>query len=369
MPSDVEWMERACQQARLGEGLVEPNPMVGCVLVRDGQLIAEGFHGRYGGPHAERSALAQLGQLSARGATAYVTLEPCCHHGKTPPCTDALIAAGVSRVCCAMLDPFEQVAGKGIAQLRAAGIEVEVGCGHREARQIMAPYLKRVTRGLPFVIAKWAMSLDGKMATRTGDSRWISSAASRAHAHITRGRMDAIIIGSRTAQMDDPLLTARPSGHRTPVRVVVDSQASLAPTSQLVSTARETPVLVWTSDLASDSRVDALVRAGCRVERSHALGSDRLPELLRFLAGEYAATNVLVEGGGELLGHFFDLDTIDEVQVYIAPKLIGGATAPAPLAAAGLQRVSERQPLVICERQVFEEDIFIRARYTADGLQ
>jgi len=362
MPSDAEWMERACQLARLGEGHVEPNPMVGCVLVRDGQLLAEGYHARYGGPHAERQALSHLDQGAARGATAYVTLEPCCHYGKTPPCTEALIAAGVARVCCAVLDPFDQVAGRGVAQLRAAGIQVDVGCGQIEARQLMAPYLKRITQGLPFVIAKWAMSLDGRMATRTGDSRWISSEASRAHAHRIRGRMDAIIVGSRTAAIDDPLLTARPSGPRQPVRVVVDSLARLQLNSQLARTAHETPVLIWTSNAASETAVNALTQAGCRVVRGGELPSQRLPDLLRFLAEHYAATNVLVEGGGELLGHFFDLDAIDEIQVYIAPRLIGGSAATAPLSATGLERVKQRPAWTVCERQLFEEDTYIRAR-------
>ncbi len=183
---------------------------------------------------------------------------------KTPPCTDALIAAGIQRVCCAQLDPFPQVSGRGVEQLRQAGIEVDVLSPEQStAGWLLAPYLKRVTQGLPYVIAKWAMSLDGKMATRTGDSRWISGEESRAHAHATRGRMDAIIVGSRTARLDDPQLTARPPGPRQAVRVVVDSQASLPPNSQLVKTAREVPVLVWAGADPSPPNVRRLIEAGC----------------------------------------------------------------------------------------------------------
>lgn len=360
--SDAEWMRRACQLALQGQGQVEPNPMVGCVIVRDGELLAEGFHARFGGPHAERAALANLQGRSARGATAYVTLEPCCHHGKTPPCTDALIEAGIARVCCAMRDPFPRVSGRGIEQLEAVGIQVDVGCEEAAARQILAPYLKRTQHGMPFVIAKWAMSLDGKMATHTGDSRWISSAASRAHAHRVRGQVDAIIVGSRTAHRDDPLLTARPAGPRTPVRVVVDSTASLPPHSQLAQTARDVPVVVWVGPGASEEKATRLRELGCVVEACQSIQSDRIAELLKYLATQYNATNVLVEGGGQLLGHLFDLRAIDEVHVYIAPKLIGGKGATVPLSAQGLASVAAGPALTICEHTTFDGDVFIRAR-------
>ncbi len=326
---DIQFIEQACRLAARGEGYVEPNPMVGCVIVRDGVVLASGYHQRFGGPHAEREALASLAEGEARGATAYVSLEPCCHHGKTPPCTDALIAAGVSRVCCAMLDPFPKVSGQGVTSLRNAGIEVDVLAAEQStARQLMAPYLKRVTQGLPYVIAKWAMSLDGKMATRTGDSRWISGPESREHAHATRGRMDAIIVGSRTARLDDPMLTARPPGARIAMRIVVDSKAALSVDSQLVSTAREYPVLVWSSPEAPSENVARLVEAGCRVESRH--GENGLLELMKFLASEYQATNVLCEGGGQLLGGLLDAQLVDECHIYIAPKLIGGAGATVP---------------------------------------
>src|SRR5262249_36407913 len=194
---DEKWMQRALELAERGRGYVEPNPLVGAVLVRDGLLLGEGWHERYGEAHAEVNALAAAGVM-ARGATLYVTLEPCCHYGKTPPCTDAILRAGVKRVVAAMEDPFTQVAGQGAARLRAAGVPVEVGVCEAEARRLNAPYLKLLRTGRPYVHAKWAMTLDGKIATRTGDSKWISNEASRRIVHELRGRMDAIIVGIGT---------------------------------------------------------------------------------------------------------------------------------------------------------------------------
>jgi diaminohydroxyphosphoribosylaminopyrimidine deaminase / 5-amino-6-(5-phosphoribosylamino)uracil reductase len=206
---DALHMARALELARRGEGSVEPNPMVGCVIADDDEVIGEGWHRRFGFAHAEVEALSAAGSR-ARGATAYVTLEPCCHFGKTPPCTQALIAAGIRRVVAALADPFPQISGRGFSELTAAGIEVEIGLMESEARRLHAPYLKRVTTGRPWVIAKWAMTLDGKLSTRSGDSRWISGFESREIAHQLRGRVDAILIGRGTAVADDPLLTSRP---------------------------------------------------------------------------------------------------------------------------------------------------------------
>ncbi len=239
---DSYWMRRALAEATRGLGRVEPNPMVGAVVVRDGQLVGVGHHARFGGPHAEIEALVQAGNL-ARGATLYLTLEPCCHFGKTPPCTDAVLDAGVARVVAAMRDPFPRVAGGGLARLRAAGLVVEVGLGANAARRLNAPYLKRLATGLPYVTAKWAMTLDGKTATASGDSRWISGPRSRALVHELRGRMDAILVGIGTALADDPELTARPSGPRQPARVVLDGACRLPATSRLAQTGTRGPRL------------------------------------------------------------------------------------------------------------------------------
>jgi diaminohydroxyphosphoribosylaminopyrimidine deaminase/5-amino-6-(5-phosphoribosylamino)uracil reductase len=333
-------MRRALELAAYGKGHVEPNPLVGCVIARGAEIIAEGWHRQYGGPHAEVDALAMAGDRAA-GTTVYVTLEPCCHFGKTPPCTRALIAAGVRRVVAAMRDPFPAVAGQGEKELAAAGIEVETGVLEEEARALNAPYLKLTESGLPWVIAKWAMTLDGKIATRTGESRWISSEASRKRVHELRGLVDAVIVGSRTAQRDDPLLTARPPGPRRAVRVVVDSQATLSPASQLAETAREVPVIVAAAPFAPAENRQRLTAAGCEVlslaGETHA---DRLRELLGEL-GRRRMTNVLAEGGGLLLGTLADLGQIDELHVFIAPRVMGGGEAPTAVAGQGVARVCE----------------------------
>jgi diaminohydroxyphosphoribosylaminopyrimidine deaminase/5-amino-6-(5-phosphoribosylamino)uracil reductase len=338
--ADSWHMARALELAVRGEGLVEPNPMVGCTIVRDGETVGEGFHRRFGGPHAEIEAL-EIAGSRARGATVYVTLEPCCHQGKTPPCTKALIDAGVGRVVMAQCDPFPQVAGRGIAELEAAGIAVEVGLREAEAREVVAPYRKLVTSGRPWMIAKWAMTLDGKLATQTGDSRWVSCAESRASAHRIRGRVDAIMIGRGTAAADDPLLTARPPGARTAVRIVLDSQGSLSVESQLVRTAREVPLLVAVAENAPQAHRDKLSNAACEVLVCPGFDHrQRLGWLLDEL-GRRRMTNVLVEGGSRLLGELFDAGEIDEIHTFIAPKICGGANAPGPIGGTGVDLMAQ----------------------------
>jgi diaminohydroxyphosphoribosylaminopyrimidine deaminase/5-amino-6-(5-phosphoribosylamino)uracil reductase len=361
---DNRFMSRALALAIRGQGLVEPNPMVGCVLVRDGQIIGEGFHERFGGPHAEVNALAAAGNRAA-GATAYVTLEPCCHHGKTPPCTAALIQARVQRVVVAVRDPFPEVNGGGIKELRAAGIESDIGMRADEANWILAPYRKLVTTGCPWVIAKWAMTLDGKLATRSGDSRWISSEASRGVVHQLRGRVDAIMIGSGTVQVDDPLLTARPADHtdvkRVAIRIVVDSRGSLSKVSRLVQTARDVPVLVAAATDAPADAYEALSAAGVEVYRCE--GGDhatRLQSLLKEM-GRRRMTNALVEGGSRLLGAMFDLKGIDEVHVFIAPKLAGGS-ALTPVGGSGIIGMTDALQLADITIEELDGDVYVHGR-------
>src|SRR5262249_38998319 len=246
-PTEWQWMRRALELAERGRGQVEPNPLVGAVVVRAGQAVGEGWHQHFGEAHAEVHALGAAGE-AARDATLYVTLEPCCHHGKTPPCTDAILRAGIRRVVAAMTDPFPQVAGQGVAMLRAGGVEVAVGLGEAEARRLNAPYLKLLAAGRPYVHAKWAMTLDGKIATRTGDSKWISNEAARQRVHALRGRMDAILVGIDTVLADDPQLTARPPGPRTPTRIILDSRGRLPSDSLLARSARDVPVLLATTE-------------------------------------------------------------------------------------------------------------------------
>jgi diaminohydroxyphosphoribosylaminopyrimidine deaminase/5-amino-6-(5-phosphoribosylamino)uracil reductase len=332
-------MSRALELAGRGLGCVEPNPMVGCVLIRHGMVVGEGYHRQFGGPHAEIEALRIAGER-ARGSTAYVTLEPCCHTGKTGPCTRALIEAGVVRVIAAMRDPFPRVAGGGFAELNAAGIVVEEGLLAEHATLLNAAYLKRLRTGLPWVIAKWAMTLDGKIAAHTGDSQWISGEASRALVHELRGRVDAILVGGGTAKRDDPLLTARPAGPRTALRVVLDTKAHLAGESQLLRTAREVPLLAVVGSAASAQDRERLRAAGAEVFVVHNTDhQQRIHEVLAELSRR-DCTNVLVEGGSRVLGSLLDGNMIDEVYAFVAPKLIGGFLAPSPMAGNGLSHMN-----------------------------
>lgn len=348
--TNLMWMRRALELAERGRGFVEPNPLVGAVVVRDGKLVGEGWHERFGQAHAEVNALAAAGE-QARGATLYVTLEPCCHHGKTPPCTDAILKSGVQRVVAAMPDPFTQVSGQGIAQLRAAGIAVEGSVCEVEARRLNAPYLKLLATSLPYVHAKWAMSLDGKICTRTGDSKWISGEESRHKAHELRGHMDAIIVGIGTVLADDPLLTARPPGPRTPARIVLDTHGRLSPTSRLVQTVAEAPLIVAT----------IAPLAGLAVQGAEILTlppDNNRPSIQALLAelGRRRMTNILVEGGAEVLGSF--LDSIDEVHVFIAPRLIGGAAAKSPIAGQGAERLCDSLRLKNWESEKLGADLY-----------
>lgn len=327
-PFDEAAMRRALDLAGRGRGFVEPNPQVGAVVAHGSEILGEGWHERFGGPHAEVVALAAAGPR-AHGATLYVTLEPCCHHGKTPPCTEAIHAAGIARVVVAAGDPFPEVAGRGLETLRSRGIAVESGLLAAEAERLTAPFRTLVTRQRPWVIAKWAMSLDGRLATAAGQDRWISSAVSRGLVHDLRSRIDAIAVGVGTALADDPSLTARPAvaaGPRQPLRIVVDSNARLPLTGSLVRTAREVPVLVAAGPSAPEDRVAALEAAGCEVWR----GAEREPaarvgSLLREL-GRRRLTNLLVEGGATLLAGMFAAGQIDEAWAFVAPVIIGGAS-------------------------------------------
>ncbi len=356
--ADEAWMCRALELAERGRGAVEPNPLVGAVVVRDGAAVGEGWHQRYGGPHAEVYALEAAG-AAARGATLYVTLEPCCHHGKTPPCTDAILRAGVRRVVAAMLDPFPQVAGQGAAQLRAAGVEVDVGVGEEQARELNRPYLMLIRLGRPYVHAKWAMSLDGKIATRTGHSQWISGRASREQVHKLRGRVDAIIVGSGTVRADDPLLTARPPGPRVAARVVLTSAGELPEGCQLLRTVNEAPMLVATLG----GRGGGLREQGCEVIELPA--EQRRPSVVGLLRelGRRRMTNVLVEGGAEVFGGFHDAGLIDELHVYVAAKLIGGTGAPSPVGGLGVETVGTgRRPVERWRYEASGDDLYINAR-------
>jgi diaminohydroxyphosphoribosylaminopyrimidine deaminase/5-amino-6-(5-phosphoribosylamino)uracil reductase len=362
--SDAEHvMRRALEVAAWGTGRVEPNPQVGAVIVDEqGTPFGEGHHEQFGGPHAEVNVIAAAAGNTA-GKTLFVTLEPCSHHGKTPPCAQAVIEAGFAKVVVAMLDPSPHTAGRGVQQLRDAGIEVEVGLLEADARDLVAPFLKLLTTGRPYVHAKWAMTLDGKLATRTGHSQWISSPESRAIVHELRGRIDAVVVGAKTVAGDDPLLTARPVGPRTATRVVVDSQAQLPLDSQLVKTVSEAPLLLATRNEAAPTRVEQLRNAGVEVVQFDSPEGNGvpLPELLDEL-GRRQMTNVLFEGGGTVLGSLFDEQLVDEVHVFVAPKIVGGYSAIMPIGGIGLEQIPELPSLNAPSITIVGGDAYIHGR-------
>jgi diaminohydroxyphosphoribosylaminopyrimidine deaminase / 5-amino-6-(5-phosphoribosylamino)uracil reductase len=352
--SDVDWMNRALELAARGRGWVEPNPLVGAVVIRDGVVVGAGWHERFGQAHAEINALRQAGE-AARGADLYVTLEPCCHFGKTPPCTEAVIRAGIRRVVSAMLDPFPQVAGQGASLLREAGIVVEVGISEAAARRLNAPYLKRLRTSLPWVHGKWAMTLDGKIATRTGESQWITGAAARAYVHELRGRMDAIVVGKGTLVADDPLLTARPPGPRQATRVVLTRTGAGMPAScRLLETVQEAPVVVFTQESAV-RQLSSWTNRGAEVI---GLAEVDIKSVLTEL-GRRGMTNILVEGGADTLGRFRDAGEIDEIHALIAPKLFGGIDALTPVGGLGIAGLNEAWTLADWDVQRLGDDVLI----------
>ena len=359
-------MRRALQLARQGQGHVEPNPQVGCVIARQDQVLAEGWHRSFGGHHAEVDALRQLERgHDLSEASLYVTLEPCCHTGKTPPCTEAILKSGLRRVVVSIDDPFPAVAGMGIQQLRRAGLEVVTGICEDAGRQLLAPYLKLQRHARPWIIAKWAMTLDGKLATTAGSSQWISNVRARAVVHQIRGRMDGILVGRRTAVMDNPLLTARPPGPRTPCRIVFDSDARLADdldSSRLAQTASEAPVLVFASDRAQPTRVTRLESAQFEVvvlpDRSR---QARVEGMLDEL-GRRNMTNVLVEGGAALLGNLLDANQIDEVHAFLAAKVVGGLDAPSAIHGRGIRSMDAAILLQEPQFAILDDNVYVHGR-------
>ena len=337
---DVRWMRRAIALARRGLGRVEPNPMVGAVIVRGGREVASGYHARFGGAHAEVRALQGLldAGAGAEGCEMYVTLEPCCHEGKTGPCTDTIVRSGIRRVHVAMPDPFEQVSGGGIEALRRSGVEVRVGLCGGEAADLNEAYLKRVTRGLPWVIAKWAQAVDGRIATRGGRSKWLSGEGSRRWVHRLRARVDAVLVGIGTVLADDPLLTARRVRvHRRARRAVVDPSLRLPLDGRLLASLADgsgPPVVVGCATGAAEQRRDrvaALRDRGVEVvelpAREGGGGRLAIEPLLRRLVRSYDATNVLVEGGSVLLGSMLGEGLIDQAAVFVTPRVMGDGQA------------------------------------------
>ena len=363
-PVHERWMSHALRLAERAKGFTSPNPMVGAVVVgQGGELIAEGWHEGPGLPHAEAVALARAGER-AKGAVLYVTLEPCSHFGRTPPCADAVIRAGIAHVVAATVDPNPQVNGRGIELLKRAGIGVTVGVMEREATLINRAFFTWIKKRRPYVHLKLAQSLDGKAATATRESKWITGEAARNDAHLVRSEVDAIIVGVGTVLADDPLLTARPGGKaavRQPRRVVLDSLARTPPGARLV---REEPgrTVIAVTERADPAAIGALRAAGVLVwvdptgtERVH------IPALLAHLAAE-GVTHALVEGGPTVAGAFYDADCVDEVSAYVAPMLIGGADSLPSLAGAGRAGLRDAARLVDVEVKQLGSDFKVSGR-------
>jgi diaminohydroxyphosphoribosylaminopyrimidine deaminase/5-amino-6-(5-phosphoribosylamino)uracil reductase len=364
---DQEYLRRAIELGRNGLGDVSPNPQVGAVIVKGGELLGEGWHQRYGEAHAELNAIAACDPGDLRGATLYLSLEPCCHQGQQPPCTDAILAAGISRVVVASDDPSDKANGRGLGILRDEGVDVQVAAGDlaEAARLENQGFRKHARSGKPWVLFKSAMSLDGKVATREGDSQWISDASSREKVHQWRSEVDAVVVGIGTAIADDPQLTVRlPGSQRQPRRIVFDSEARLPLDSQLVEQAPEVELIVIVSRAAPRSAVEALETAGAHVlsvsgENEPLRVSDALAQLG---ALDRPVTSMLLEGGPHLAGAFFDAGEIDELRLFVAPLVIGGASARDPIEGMGASAIAEATRAVSLTTELVADDVLLSAR-------
>ncbi|MDQ6817722.1 MAG: bifunctional diaminohydroxyphosphoribosylaminopyrimidine deaminase/5-amino-6-(5-phosphoribosylamino)uracil reductase RibD [Actinomycetota bacterium] len=363
--TDRRHLARAIDLAQRGRGRVSPNPLVGAVVGRDQAILGEGFHAMLGGPHAEVEALAQAADQGLDGATLYVSLEPCCHHGRTPPCTDAIRTAGIRRVVVGSEDPSEHASGRGLGILRDEGVEVVLADGDlaSRARLLNQPFRKHARTGRPWVMYKAAMSLDGKVATHTGDSRWISGSASRGRSHRWRAECDAVAVGIGTALADDPRLTARVMRvHRQPRRIMFDSLARLPLDSELVRGAREVPLTVVVSRAAPRAATDALSTHGADVIVAPGENEPARVRAALELLGAAGITSILLEGGPHLAGAFFDAGEVDEIRLFLAPIVVGGRTARDVFEGEGVEAIADATKALKLQCRRIGEDLLVSAR-------
>lgn len=337
--NDMEYMRMALQYAKKGCGWTAPNPMVGAVIVKDGRIIGQGWHERYGQPHAERNALASCTE-PPESATMYVTLEPCCHHGKQPPCVDAILQAGIRRVVVGSADPNPLVSGRGVQILREHGVQVTEDVLREDCDRLNEVFLHYIQTGQPFVVMKYAMTMDGKIAAYTGDSKWITGEAARSHVQQQRHRYAAIMAGIGTVLADDPLLTCRIPDGKNPVRIICDTALRIPLTAQIVATAQQVPTILATCCASGEKRL-ALEKAGCRVvlvdEKNGHVDLQQLVEKL----GKEQIDSILLEGGGTLHWAALESGIVRKVQAYVAPKLFGGKEAKTPVEGIGVASPSD----------------------------
>lgn len=365
--TDRDYMLRAIELAKNGVGAVDPNPLVGAVIVKDGRIIGEGYHARYGDLHAERSAIKNLTE-SAHGATIYVTLEPCCHHGKQPPCTEAILENGIKRVVIGSRDPNPLVSGKGAKFLRAAGVTVEEDFMRSECDELNPVFFHYITTKTPYVVMKYAMTADGKIATRTGASKWITGEKARAHVQEMRCAYTGIMAGIGTVIADDPMLNVRTDGKRSPVRIICDSSLRIPPECNIVKTADRFRTIVACAVDEETLKNDPSFSEKARFLKEHGVeivcvpggdGRTGLKELMRIL-GEKGINSILLEGGGALNESALKAGIVKEINVFVAPKIFGGAEAASPVLGTGVELPSDAYALDLYNISRYGDDLLLR---------
>ncbi|WP_080146939.1 bifunctional diaminohydroxyphosphoribosylaminopyrimidine deaminase/5-amino-6-(5-phosphoribosylamino)uracil reductase RibD [Marinilactibacillus piezotolerans] len=355
---DKKYMNIALVLAEKGKGFTAPNPLVGAVIIKNEKVIGQGYHQKAGGPHAEVHAINNVAE-SVEGATMYVTLEPCSHYGKTPPCVDLIIKKKIKRVVVAATDPNPLVSGRGLKKLKEAGIEVTTGVLEQESNHLNEVFNKYITTGFPFVVMKYAMTLDGKIATETGDSKWISSKAARNHAHLLRGYLTGIMVGIDTVLKDDPQLTCRVPGYLNPTRIVLDSRLRIPEQANLLKDQDHAPTIILTTKKASSEKTKILESRNIEVLTVPELdGRIDLKQAMNVL-GERGIDSILLEGGGTLNGAALEAGIVDKVNLYVAPKLIAGEMAISPVRGQGVDNISETFNINKINYQSLGKDLLI----------
>lgn len=354
-------MKRTIKLAVKAKGRTSPNPLVGAIIVNNGKIVGEGYHKKAGTPHAEVNALKEAG-TKAKGSTVYVNLEPCSHFGKTSPCADALIKAGVKKVVVAMVDPNPKVAGRGIEKLRANGVEVEVGLLEAEAKALNKYFIKRQVTNIPYIIYKTAMTLDGKIATETGDSKWVTGSEARHRVHQLRDEVDGILVGINTVLQDDPQLNTRlPEGGENPVKIILDSYLKLPINSKVVTLNSKSDTIVFCNREVSKVKLKELTDAGVKAVPVSGSGEvkSELDWVLKWLAN-HGLNSILVEGGATIAASFVTEGFVDEIWWFIAPKLVGGSKAFSPIGDMGITKMEQAVPVEVVSTEVLGKDILIK---------